>query len=265
MRATLASPGNPRDKRALGDPSPGALSWAVMAAPVSEIVVTAGAVLQADTSDRLAASRRSRGPVGASGKRIMDILIATLALVLVSPLMIAMALLIRLTTGSPVIYAHQRVGAQGRLFRCFKFRTMVNNGAEVLERHLASDPVSAREWSTARKLSKDPRVTRLGALLRRSSIDELPQLFNVLRGDMSCVGPRPIVVEELRPYGENAQDYLAARPGMTGIWQVCGRNSLSYDSRVKLDAMYVRHWSMLLDLAILIKTIPAVLKFNETA
>jgi exopolysaccharide production protein ExoY len=142
---------------------------------------------------------------------------------------------------------------------------MVNNGHEVLERHLAEDPESALEWTTARKLSKDPRVTRLGQMLRRSSIDELPQLFNVLRGDMSCVGPRPIVVDELKPYGENAKDYLAARPGLTGIWQVCGRNSLAYSARVKLDAVYVRRWSMLVDLAILVKTIPALLKFNETS
>jgi len=237
-----------------------------MVSPVSEIIAAAGAVLKDDAGEEPDDRRRKfQAPVGGRGKRLFDIVIASLALVLVSPLMIAMAIIIRIRMGSPVIYSHPRVGVKGKIFRCYKFRTMVNNGSEVLERHLAEDPASAEEWSTARKLSNDPRVTRLGQLLRRSSIDELPQLFNVLRGDMSLVGPRPIVVDELKPYGKNAEEYLAARPGITGIWQVCGRNSLAYSNRVKLDAMYVHRWSMLVDLAILLKTVPALLKFNETS
>lgn len=236
-----------------------------MVAPVSEIVATAGEMLNSDTVRSEDGRRRFQAPVGGRGKRIVDVIIATTALVLVSPLMIAMAILVRFNMGSPVIYAHPRVGVNGRIFRCYKFRTMVTNSDEILARHLAENPASAHEWRTARKLSKDPRVTWLGQMLRRSSIDELPQLFNVLRGDMSCVGPRPIVTDELKPYGENAEEYLAARPGVTGIWQVCGRNSLAYSSRVKLDAMYVRRWSMLVDLVILVKTVPALLKFNKTS
>jgi exopolysaccharide production protein ExoY len=236
-----------------------------MVSPVGDIVESASQVLNSDASRNSGGRPQLDSPVGGRWKRAFDIVVASAALVLVSPLMIVIAILIRFNMGSPVIYAHPRVGVNGRIFRCYKFRTMVNNGHEVLERHLAEDPESALEWTTARKLSKDPRVTRLGQMLRRSSIDELPQLFNVLRGDMSCVGPRPIVVDELKPYGENAKDYLAARPGLTGIWQVCGRNSLAYSARVKLDAVYVRRWSMLVDLAILVKTIPALLKFNETS
>jgi exopolysaccharide production protein ExoY len=236
-----------------------------MVSPVSEIVATAGNVLHSDAARSVEGRRKFQAPIGGRGKRLLDIIIAATALVLVSPLMLAIAILIRFTMGSPVIYAHQRVGVNGRIFNCLKFRTMLNNSEELLARHLADDPESANEWNTGRKLSKDPRVTWLGQMLRRSSIDELPQLYNVLRGDMSCVGPRPIVPDELRPYGENAADYLAARPGVTGIWQVCGRNSLSYSARVKLDAMYVRRWSMLVDLAILLKTVPALLKFNETS
>jgi exopolysaccharide production protein ExoY len=142
---------------------------------------------------------------------------------------------------------------------------MVTNGGEVLHRHLDAQPEAAREWRETRKLASDPRVGYLGNLLRKSSIDELPQLFNVLRGDMSLVGPRPIVPDELEYYGRHAQEYLKTRPGLTGVWQVSGRNRLSYAARVARDCHYVRHWSLAVDLAVLIKTIPAILKFSETA
>ena len=204
-------------------------------------------------------------PVGGLAKRGFDIVVASLALVLLAPLMLVIAALLRISGSSPVIYAHTRIGANGRPFDCYKFRTMVVDADKRLERLLSSDPVIAKEWQETHKLRNDPRVTRLGQFLRQSSIDEIPQLFNVLIGDMSCVGPRPVVAAELAPYGPYVEDYLAARPGITGMWQVSGRNSLSYAERVALDVKYVRQWSPMLDAVILLKTIPAVLRFRETA
>lgn len=240
------------------------LSWAVMVAPESEVISRARAVIEAD-GDAPNLGRPLDGTFASWCKRLLDIVVAATALALIAPLMLAAALAIRLSMGGPVIYAQSRVGRDGKHFRCFKFRTMVKNSAEVLERHLAADPQSAREWRECRKLANDPRITPLGQFLRRSSIDELPQLINVLRGEMSCVGPRPVVPEELPYYGENLADYLSTRPGMTGIWQTCGRNNVSYANRVKLDALYVRRWSLALDLAILVKTVPALMKVNETS
>lgn len=197
-------------------------------------------------------------------KRATDIFIALTSLVLLAPVIIAAAIAIKITMGSPVIFAHQRVGRNGIAFRCFKLRTMVNNASEVLQQHLKENSDCAWEWRQERKLARDPRVLGIGRFLRRSSIDELPQLFNVLRGEMSCVGPRPIVADELERYGKDVMDRLSVRPGLTGLWQVSGRNSLDYEDRVKLDMLYVRRWSMLLDIAILLKTIPAVMNFDDT-
>ena len=135
---------------------------------------------------------------------------------------------------------------------------MVRDADEVMRRHLASNPAIAREWGQTHKLTDDPRVTFLGRILRKSSIDELPQLLNVLRGEMSCVGPRPVVVEELKNYGASAAEYMKARPGMTGLWQISGRNALAYHERVVLDCAYVRDWSLSGDIGILLKTIPAL-------
>jgi exopolysaccharide production protein ExoY len=207
----------------------------------------------------------TQSPVGGRIKRLFDIAIATLALIALSPLMLAVALLIKLTMGGPVLFAHRRIGLNGKPFPCYKFRTMVNDAEERLSRYLAQDPHIAREWSEARKLEHDPRVTMLGRVLRKSSLDELPQLVNVLRGDMSCVGPRPVVAAELERYGASVTDYLSTRPGLTGLWQISGRNSVSYATRVALDSAYTRNWSVLLDLAIVVRTIPALLKFDETA
>lgn len=214
---------------------------------------------------RPAARAGTQSPVGGRIKRLFDIAVATLALIALSPLMLAVALLIKLTMGGPVLFAHRRIGLNGKPFPCYKFRTMVNDAEERLSRYLAQDPRIAREWSEARKLEHDPRVTMLGSVLRKSSLDELPQLVNVLRGDMSCVGPRPVVAAELERYGASVTDYLSTRPGLTGLWQISGRNSVSYATRVALDSAYTRNWSILLDLAIVVRTIPALLKFDETA
>jgi exopolysaccharide production protein ExoY len=202
-------------------------------------------------------------PVGGQPKRLLDISVALAALILLCPLMLMVASLIKLTIGGPVIFAHPRVGLNGRTFRCLKFRSMIINGDEVLGRYLESNPAAAREWRENRKLKSDPRVTPLGRLLRKSSLDELPQFFNVLRGEMSCVGPRPIVAAELERYGSHVGCYLGARPGITGMWQVSGRSMLRYRRRVALDRIYVRHWSIWLDIALLVRTVPAVLTFEQ--
>jgi exopolysaccharide production protein ExoY len=195
----------------------------------------------------------------------MDVVIAATALLLLSPLMLIVAILVRMSMGGPVIFRHRRVGYGRSTFVCYKFRTMVVDGDRVLREHLARDPAAAKEWREARKLLHDPRVSCLGNILRKSSLDELPQLFNVLRGDMSCVGPRPLVEDEVVNYGAYARECFRAKPGLTGIWQVNGRSLCRYSRRVALDRAYVRRWSVWLDLAILIKTVPAVFKFDEAA
>jgi exopolysaccharide production protein ExoY len=198
-------------------------------------------------------------PLGGWLKRAVDISIASVVVVLLLPLIVLIGLTIKLSMGGPVIYAHRRVGHNGAPFNCYKFRTMAVNSDELLRKYLASDPDAAQEWLSTRKLRNDPRVTALGNALRRSSLDELPQLLNVLRGEMSCVGPRPIVAEELEIYGRHAKEYLRARPGMTGAWQVSGRSDTTYQERVALDCAYVSNWSVWLDLLILLKTIPAAI------
>ncbi len=214
---------------------------------------------------RPAADAPLRGATGGRLKRLMDLSIALTTLLLLAPLLGLAALAIRLTLGGPVLYRQLRVGLGGRTFLCYKFRTMVLDADEVLRRHLESNPEAEAEWLATQKLKNDPRVTPLGHLLRKSSIDELPQLLNVLRGDMSCVGPRPIVVSEIERYGAYAHEYMSARPGLTGLWQVSGRNQLPYRDRVALDRVYVRRWSLALDLMILLRTIPAVLRSDETS
>lgn len=204
-------------------------------------------------------------PVGGRPKRLLDLVIAITALIVLLPLMILVASLIKIRMGGPVLYAHPRVGFNGNTFRCFKFRTMVPNPEEKLLEYLVSHPDAAQEWRERRKLRNDPRVTALGRELRRASLDELPQLLNVLRGEMSCVGPRPIVAAEIQRYGPTAKEYLSTRPGLTGLWQVSGRSKLTYEQRVAMDREYVRSWSLGLDLRILLKTIPAILTFEDAA
>jgi len=198
-------------------------------------------------------------PVGGVLKRTIDFAVALLALVLFLPLFVFTAVLIKCWDGGPALYVHKRIGYAGRPFGCLKFRTMVANGDEALRRHLQSNPAAAREWAETRKLKTDPRVTELGMILRKSSIDELPQLINVLRGDMSLVGPRPIVSEEAGLYGDELQAYLRSRPGLTGVWQISGRSDQSYAKRVSLDRQYVEEWSLWRDVVIIVKTVPVLL------
>jgi exopolysaccharide production protein ExoY len=197
-------------------------------------------------------------PLGGALKRGFDVLGASLALLVFSPLLILLALLVKLSDGGPILYGHARVGRSGRTFRCLKFRTMVMNGDAVLAAHLRADPDALSEWMATRKLKHDPRVTAVGAVLRKLSLDELPQLLNILSGDMSIVGPRPVVRDELDHYGKAAIFYLKSRPGLTGLWQVSGRNDVSYATRVALDRSYVENWSLLQDMLIIVKTVPAV-------
>jgi exopolysaccharide production protein ExoY len=191
-------------------------------------------------------------------KRILDVVGAIMLAVVFSPLIFAIMVLMRREGGS-IIYKHRRIGRDGRTFECLKFRTMVPNADQVLRELLERDPAIKAEWVRDHKLRRDPRITRLGRLLRRTSLDELPQLWNVLRGEMSLVGPRPVVREELLRYGRNVRAYLSAKPGITGLWQVKGRNDTDYRRRVVLDTYYVRNQGLLLDLYILLKTTRVVL------
>jgi lipopolysaccharide/colanic/teichoic acid biosynthesis glycosyltransferase len=191
-------------------------------------------------------------------KRALDIIGAGLGLVLLSPLFLIVALMLR-ADGGPAFFAHQRVGRGGKLFGCLKFRSMVIDSQAQLEALLASDPAARAEWEATRKLKNDPRITRIGRFLRSTSLDELPQLINVLRGEMSLVGPRPVQEAEIdRYYGASAAHYMAVRPGITGLWQVSGRSETSYESRVALDVAYVSRPSLLADLSILLRTPVAV-------
>jgi exopolysaccharide production protein ExoY len=192
-------------------------------------------------------------------KRALDMFGAAVGLVLLAPFFLIVALMVR-ADGGPAFFAHQRVGRGGKLFGCLKFRSMVVDSQTRLEALLASDPAARAEWDATRKLKNDPRITRIGRFLRSTSLDELPQLINVLRGQMSLVGPRPVLEAELdRYYGASAAHYMAVRPGITGLWQVSGRSETTYESRVALDVSYVSRPSLLSDISILLRTPVAVL------
>jgi len=193
-------------------------------------------------------------------KRAIDITAALLGLIVAAPLLVTIALAIKLTSPGPILFGHPRIGRYGRTFPAWKFRTMVTNGEEVLQNHLHHDPEAREEWATTQKLRDDPRVTSIGGFLRRWSLDELPQLWNILNGSMSLVGPRPIVTDEIPKYGPWFQDYAAVRPGLTGLWQVSIRTDTTYDERVQLDAYYVEHWTPWLDLLILARTATVVVR-----
>lgn len=185
---------------------------------------------------------------------VLNQALAAWLLLLLAPLMACIGWCIRREDGAPVLFAHYRVGQGGRLFRCLKFRTMRHRSEALLADLLAHDPQARAEWERDRKLRDDPRVSRIGRLLRRTSLDELPQLFNVLRGQMHLVGPRPVVPQEVARYGMHKCHYLSVKPGMTGLWQVSGRNNTSYAQRVQFDAHYVETRSPWADLAILVRT-----------
>lgn len=193
-------------------------------------------------------------------KSVFEILIILATFPLWLPLMAALAVAVKVSSPGPVLFRQLRVGEGGAPFWCFKFRTMVADAEERLACHLAKNPEASVEWETEHKLKDDPRITEVGRFLRKTSLDEFPQIFNVLRGEMSLVGPRPIVEDEIEKYGDYFRYYHAVCPGLSGLWQVSGRNDVDYDQRVMLDTFYVRNWSLWLDFIILLRTIPAVLK-----
>lgn len=191
--------------------------------------------------------------------RVLDVIGASVGLLLFFPLMLIVSTAIILERRGPVLFAHERIGFDGRMFRVLKFRSMCVNGEELLRQYLQLHPAAAAEWAADHKLRCDPRITPLGSLLRKSSLDELPQLINVLRGEMSLVGPRPIVAEEARRYGRFLNSYCSVKPGITGVWQISGRNDVSYKRKIAMDALYAKRKSLTLDLGIIFATIPAVL------
>lgn len=190
--------------------------------------------------------------------RLLDLTVAGLIFLFVLPLMLVCALAISMSSRGPVIYRQSRIGREGRPFTCFKFRTMIDSAQPAIESLLVEGSAYQEEWAAIYKLRADPRVTSLGRFMRRYSLDELPQLFNVFRGDMSIVGPRPIVADEIHRYGDRFADYCSVNPGITGLWQVSGRHALSYDERVRLDSEYAQNKSVSLDVLILWKTVPVV-------
>jgi len=196
---------------------------------------------------------------GDTVKRLFDILFSLFVLIVFSPLYLVLSVLIALSSPGPIFYTQERVGKDFKHFGCIKFRTMVNNADEVLESLMQASPHLRAEFADNFKLKNDPRITWIGKFLRHTSLDEFPQFWNVLKGDMSVVGPRPLVVEELPKYGKYMDRVLTARPGITGLWQVSGRNDIPYPRRVQIDVYYVNSRSFLMDLWIIIKTVGVVI------
>jgi len=193
-------------------------------------------------------------------KRVVDVFVAATTIILALPMLLLIAGFIKMTSKGPILFGHTRIGRRGKPFKAWKFRTMFKGADEILREHLDSDAAARAEWDETQKLKHDPRVTAIGRLLRRTSLDELPQTWNVLVGDMSIVGPRPIINEEVRRYGAALKQYATVKPGITGLWQVSGRNDVSYQQRVQLDQFYIRHWSPWLDIHILAKTVVVLIK-----
>lgn len=193
-------------------------------------------------------------------KTIFDFALTLVGTVAISPILIFIAIWIYIDSPGPVIFKHTRIGKNGKKFLCYKFRSMCIDAKEKLAELLENDPVAKAEWKRDFKLKNDPRITKSGAFLRRTSLDELPQIFNVLKGEMSLVGPRPVIEEELERYGEYVNDYLMVKPGITGMWQINGRNDTSYAERVCMDSWYVRNWSIWIDNLILWRTLKSVIR-----
>jgi Undecaprenyl-phosphate galactose phosphotransferase WbaP len=192
-------------------------------------------------------------------KWLLDILLCVIGGILILPLILFIGILIKLESKGPVFYGHMRIGQNNRKFKAWKFRSMFSDADGMLQEHLTKHPELAAEWKANQKLKQDPRVTRMGRILRKTSFDELPQLWNVMKGEMSLVGPRPIVDSEIEKYGSAFSLYLKVLPGLTGLWQVSGRSDTSYEDRVAMDTYYVRNWSVWMDFVIVAKTFPVLL------
>ena len=208
-------------------------------------------------SMHLEAAKLAPNTTGWKAKRTFDLFVASLTLFIASPLFMIVVLLVKLTGPGPVFVRQICVGRGGRHFACLKFRSMVPDADNVLQVFLESDPAARAEWEHTQKLVNDPRITAVGRILRQSSLDKLPQLINVIRGDMSLVGPSPIVPSEVARYGDGLGWYLRIRPGMTGLWQVSGRDGSRYEQRIEMEADYVRNWRFATDLMLLLRTLGA--------
>ena len=204
-------------------------------------------------------SHKLRMPWNLAIKRFMDLFLVIVGGIVILPFLLLVALLIKVTSPGPVLYAHKRLGKNGKPFKAYKFRSMVVDAQERLQQLLESDPRKKQEWEESHKLKDDPRVTVVGKFLRRISIDEFPQLINILKGEMSLVGPRPITEAEVAKYGEDYQRIFSVRPGLTGLWQVSGRSEKDYAARVSYDTYYLQSWSVWLDVWIIFKTFGAVI------
>ncbi|WBU58180.1 sugar transferase [Paracoccus sediminicola] len=206
----------------------------------------------------------NNGPVGdwyrKGGKRAFDVIVSLMALMVLVPILAVLGFIIFLHDRGKPFFVHKRLGQDGKSFGCIKLRSMVANAESRLNDILARSPDAKREWDETQKLTNDPRVTKIGDFLRKTSLDELPQLVNVLKGEMSLVGPRPIVRDELPRYGDAAPAYLSLRPGLTGLWQTTGRNDVSYSERVQMDVAYARDISLVEDLRIMVMTVVTMIK-----
>lgn len=198
-------------------------------------------------------------------KSAFDFIVSIVGTIAISPLLLLFALIIKFTSPGPVIYKHRRIGKNGTHFYCYKFRSMVVDADKQLAKYLAENLEAKKEWAESQKLKNDPRITKVGHILRKTSLDELPQLFNVILGQMSLVGPRPIVDDEIAKYGTYYADYKMVRPGMTGLWQTSGRSDTSYARRVRLDAWYVRNWNVWLDISLIVKTVRVIISKSNGA
>lgn len=193
-------------------------------------------------------------------KRILDLGLLFISAPITIPLVLIVSIIVKITSPGPIFYGHKRIGKNGKEFKCWKFRSMVIDADKQLEKILAENPEMRAEWEKDRKFSDDPRVTKIGKILRKTSIDEIPQFFNVLMGEMSFIGPRPVTTPELEKYGDKSDFILSVQPGLSGMWQISGRSDTGYEERITLDSYYIRNWSMWLDLWIIIKTIYVVVK-----
>ena len=193
-------------------------------------------------------------------KRCVDIFLLLISSPVTIPLVLIVSILVKCTSKGPVFYGHKRIGRNGKEFKCWKFRSMAIDADKQLEKILAENPKMREEWERDRKFTDDPRVTKIGKILRKTSIDEIPQFFNVLTGEMSFIGPRPVTKPELEKYGSKADYVLTVKPGLSGMWQISGRSDTGYEERITLDSYYIQNWSVWLDLWIIIKTIYVVLK-----
>lgn len=228
----------------------------------SAVAVFASPALAEAEEQRPAVGKDIAAPLASSNPaiRALDLFVATIALILLSPVLVLVTLVIWASRSGPILFRQERIGHNGEHFTCLKFRTMRTDADSHLDQILATCAISRQEWAQDQKLRNDPRITKFGSFLRRSSIDELPQLFNVLAGEMSIVGPRPIVLSEAPRYGRYIRYYHATRPGITGVWQVSGRNNTSYRRRIACDIVYVRSQSVETNIRIMASTVPVVLK-----